>query len=678
MGYAKMKLIPASEISIELDKSKNVAYDFTVDDFYTFCTDDGIFIQDSMSIIHPLSDEAQLEIKEKMTNPKSIKSLNGSTTTLSKDMYVGLYILTKPKQNKKPVININNTEDLDKFNDIYDLVRYKGHVCTVGFALYNSCFPKDFAFQTDQATKKKINNILSECLEKYNKDVYNEIVDKLCKLGFKWATIAGSSFTLKNLDIPPEIEKIKKEMVGKDPETVSKLLNKAQKIIEKYLHDTGLGDIIESGCAKGYGQAMQILVAKGLISSMDGEILPGIGTSFIDGLPPDIFFTAGSGARHGMVGRAISTADTGYLARKLVYFLNSVELHPSLNDCKTDRFLQITIIDNDQLSRLKYRFVEKDGKILPIEQANIKVGDTINLRSPVFCKSQKICHTCHGKSFLRKATPFIGIAYGLILGESATQSSMEKFHTGGAIKIKKKDLIKDILMNAPVIKKDILQQFVSADDNSLITKKDCQIEIDVNGLKFADDGDYYFNDDTKKIIFKNLIATYKTDSVNFPLLFDYTVEFDIVHVNTQTKEQLVLNFVSGDVILTSPLEDTEMTALSRYLDRLIGGRIKFFNVEHLFSKIYQQYKDISPLPSVAYEVLLSQILRYKADPKYPARLAKEWDPILLNMRKTIFNEGFIQGLAFENINEAIRTGLTKKTDDNLNILERVFTGEQLK
>jgi len=673
-----IELIPVSEIKIEYDPSMTTAYDFTVEDYFTFCTDDGIFVQDSMSIIHPLSDESQEEIREKMNSPKSLKSLDGSTTSLSKDMYVGLYILTKPKKKKSSPIIITSPEQLNDITDPYILVKFRGHVCTAGFAIYNSCFPRDFEFQTKQATKSELNRVTTICLEKYDKNIFNEILDRLCKIGFKWATIAGSSFTLKNLDVPPEIEKLKKEMVGKDPETVSALLNKAQKIIEKYLHDTGLGDIIESGCAKGYGQSMQILVAKGLISSMEGGILPGIGTSFIDGLPPDIFFTAGSGARHGMVGRAINTADTGYLARKLVYFLNSVELHPSLADCKTNRTLKLSIIDNKQIQKLKFRFIEKNGKIIPIEQAGVKIGDVINLRSPIFCKSQKICHTCHGKSFLRKATPYIGVTYGLILGESATQASMEKFHTGGAIKIKKKNLVNDLISNVPVLNKSIINQFFTTSENSLITKQDCKLEIDVVDLKMSDDGDYYYNEDSKKLVFKNLISTYTSGTTTFPVLFDYVTEFDIVHVINQNKEKIVLEFIKGDVLLISPLEDTEMTELSRYLDRLIGGRIKFFDVEHLFSKIYQQYKDLSPLPMVSYEVLLSQILRYKKDPQYPARLAKEWDPILLNMRKTIFNEGFIQGLAFENINEAIRSGLTKNTDDNLNILEKVFTGEQLK
>ena len=41
-------LIPVSEILIEKDSSITTGYDFTVEDFFTFCTDDGIYVQDSM------------------------------------------------------------------------------------------------------------------------------------------------------------------------------------------------------------------------------------------------------------------------------------------------------------------------------------------------------------------------------------------------------------------------------------------------------------------------------------------------------------------------------------------------------------------------------------------------------------------------------------------------------
>jgi len=669
-------LIPVSEIIIEKDSSITTGYDFTVQDFFTFATDDGIYVQDSMTIIHPLSDKSQQEISEKMTNVNSAKGLDKSVIELSKEMYIGLYVLTKPKKKSNKPITMK-TEDLDKIRDPYIMVSYRNHICTAGIAIFNSCFPLDFSFQEKQANKKLVGEILIKILSKYTQDIYKIVIDKLSHEGFKWATIAGSSFTLKNLDIPKEIYILKKKMDGADPITTSNLLKKAEVIIEKFLHNTGLGDIIESGSAKGYSQTMQILVAKGLISNLDGEILPGIGTSFNDGLSAEVFFKAGQGARAGMAGRAIDTADTGYLARKLVYFLNGIELHPSLNDCKVKKTVDLQVMNSDQLKKLQYRFIEKDGKILPIEKANVKVGDSIKLRSPIFCKSEKICHVCHGNSYSRKPTPYIGAMYALMLGESATQASMQKFHTGGAVNVKKKNMLNDILANDPLLKKNNISEYIVNEENSLVCKKDCTLTIDVIDLKMADDGDYYYNDDTKKFVCNTIVSEFQSGAIKFPILLDYIVDLDITNLISQNKEYIVFKFNAGATILYTSLEDSSMTGLARYLDKLIGGRIKFYSVEHLLSIVYQQYRDISPLPMVAFEVLLSQIFRYKKDPRYAARLGSTWDPILMNLKKSVYNEGFIQGLAFENMNEAIRNGLTQDTGSNLNVLEKVFSGEQI-
>jgi len=669
------KFIPVSEILIEKDSSMTIGYDFTVEDFFTFCTDDGIYVQDSMTIVHPLSDNSQKEIEGKMMNVKSAKGLTKATIELNKEMFIGLYVITKPKKLNRPQ-PIDN-EKLSKISDPYMTVSYKGQICTSGQAIFNSCFPKDFPFIKDQANKKILNKILVKIGEKYEDEVYRMVLNRLSHEGFKWATIAGSSFTLGNLDVPKEIDVIKKKMDGADPLTTSKLLGEAEKIIAKYLHDTGLGDIIESGSAKGYGQVMQIAVAKGLISNLDGEIMPGIGTSFSDGLPADVFFKAGQGARAGMAGRAIDTADTGYLARKLVYFLNSVQLHPSLRDCKTDRTIKVQIYDSDHLSKLQFRFIEKGGKIIPIEEGNVKVGDTINLRSPVYCKSEHMCHTCHGTGYKRKATPYIGAMYALMLGESATQSSMEKFHTGGAVKIKKKNMLNDILFNAPILKKETTSRYISNGENSLICNRDCKLIIDIKDQKMSMDDDFYYNEETKKIVFKTIVSKLIADGIEIPIMLDYLIDADITNLKNQTKEELEFHFIKGETILYTSLEDSSMTGLSRYLDRLIGGRVKFYDVDHLLSIVYQQYRSISPLPVVAYEILISQILRYKDDPRLAARLGKTWNPELMNLKKTVYNEGFLQGLAFENMNEAIRNGLVQETGSDLTVLEKVFTGEQI-
>lgn len=669
-------LIPINSINIEKSPDVTTGYDFTVEDFFTFCTDDGVFVQDSMTVIHPLSDKSQKEISEKMMNVKSATGLTNTITELSKDMYIGLYIITKSKKKNNRPLPISN-EELEKVNDPYMMVSYRNKICTAGFAIFNSCFPKDFPFQNKIADKSTIKKLITKAIGMYDQEVFRKIMDNLAKVGFKWATIAGSSFTLANLEVPKEIFKLKKQMDGADPEETTRLLDEAEKVIKKFLHDTGLGDIIESGSAKGYDQAMQISVAKGLISDLDGNILPGIGTSFSDMLPPDVFFQAGQGSRVGIAGRVLDTADTGYLARKLVYFMNGVELHPSLNDCGTKRTIEVNVVDSGHLAKLQYRYVVKNGKTIPIEDADVKVGDSIHLRTPIYCTSEKICHVCHGTSYKRKPTPYIGAMYALMLGESATQASMVKFHTGGAVRIKKKNILTDLIHNAPFLKKDILSKYLIKSGNDLVCKEDCKLIVDVEDLKMSDDGDYYYNDETKKIVLKTIVSNLFFRSIKIPILLDYVIQIDVTKVTKQTKEELIFGFNKGDTILYTTLEDNSMTALSRYLDRLIGGRIKFYNTEHLLSIVFQQYKSLSSLPMVVVEVLISQILRYKDDPKFPARLGKEWKPELMNLRKSVYNEGFIQGLAFENINEAIKNGLLQNTGDNLNILEKVFVGEKL-
>ena len=48
---------------------------------------------------------------------------------------------------------------------------------------------------------------------------------------------------------------------------------------------------------------------------------------------------------------------------------------------------------------------------------------------------------------------------------------------------------------------------------------------------------------------------------------------------------------------------------------------------------------------------------------------------MVNLKNNVFASGFIQGLAFENINKAIETGLVSEHDLDPSILERIVTGE---
>jgi len=406
------------------------------------------FDGDTMAIYHPLTNEAQAEARTRMMKLTSGTSSSEFIFGLSKEMWAGLYTISKDRKPTGSPIAVSN-EDIANAIEPYIAVKYRGNKTTMGKAIINSCFPQNMGFMEAQATKKTIGARIEATYEKHGGEVIKIVVDKLKEVGFKWATIMAPSMNLDSFELPPSVIKIKEKIKTANPEEAQVLLEEAQKILEKHLDNTGFGDLANSGSTKGWSQPMQILVAKGVIADPDGNVLDPISGSFADGLSNKEYFDASQGARKGIIDRVINTADTGYMARKLAYLLNTVELDKITKDCRTTRTLDVKL-DSVLIGRFIGRYVIKKGKLMLFEDAKYKIGDIANLRTPIFCSSPKICHTCYGKLLERHQTPYVGILAAQIIGERGTQLIMKTFHTGGAVSLIKRDMLGDIINNDPM------------------------------------------------------------------------------------------------------------------------------------------------------------------------------------------------------------------------------------
>jgi DNA-directed RNA polymerase subunit beta' len=408
------------------------------------------FDGDQMAVYHPLTRQAQDEIKEKMMKIVSTKNMKSVTIALSKEMNTGIYVLTKDTKLTSSPVAVT-PEILEKATDPYIPVTYRGKNTTMGRAILNSVFPPDFEFINKPVTGGMINDLMPVLINKYGEKKTKEIYSKLEKIAFKFVTIIAPSFELKDLDMPPEIAAIKEKIKTATPTEAFKLIEQGQQIIKKRLDGTGVKDLIDSGASKGWDQPSQILIAKGVIADPQGRVLDPISSSFSDGLKPTEYFKASSGARKGMVDRALNTGDTGYFNRKLVYLLNSVEASPSIKDCGTKRTIPIRL-SKDYIGRLDGRYIQKPGgRIIPFKKEDYKIGDTIHLRTPIYCESKKVCHTCYGELLKRHKSPFIGVIAGSAIGERGTQLIMRTFHTGGAATMAKHDIFEDIIQNDPLV-----------------------------------------------------------------------------------------------------------------------------------------------------------------------------------------------------------------------------------
>lgn len=665
-----LELIPISDIEIVFDPNETIGYDLTVEDYYTFASHDGVYIQDTMAIYHPITNEAQEEVKTKMMNGEGGDSDTAVTFELSKEMCAGLYILTKNV--KKAVSPVAVTDEILKSaTDPYIPVIYRGQKTTMGKAIFNSAFPTSFPFVNEVVTKKVVNSLIPVILKKYGREQAIATFSALKTIGFKFATISSPSISLNDIQLPTSILQLKKKLESATTEEAAALLKEMEKLLIDHLKDTGLYDLVQSGSGKGWSQPMQILVAKGLIADPTGKVLPPVTGSFASGLTNKEYFAAAAGSRKGIIDRVLNTADTGYMSRQLAYVLNTVEIDRHLRDCGTKRHLSFRMT-SAMKGRFTGRYVLKGNSVQPFDPQTMKVGDVLNLRSPIFCESPKLCHTCYGDLLKRHHSPYAGVLAAQLIGEAGTQTIMKSFHTGGAVKIQERDIRYDIIQNDPLTTKDIVMKNLGQNNTELFTKRPMVMTLNLDDYPLPDDMTYVEADD--EIIVKALVAKVEYEDVIFNIILDYPAILKVYKQERVGKEELKLTFDANSTVLDIPMQTDDTKAQIQYVRRLLGGREIYKDANHLFLKLFAVYGTLRDMDSVHLEVLLSQALRDKKNQSIPARLGEKWDPVMINIKKIVFKTSFIQGLAFENINEAIKTGLITEDGGEPSILEKVLTG----
>jgi len=631
------------------------------------------FDGDQMGLFHPLTKQAQQEAKDKMMRGEGSKNSDYVNYELSKEMVAGLYTMTKNIKQAKSPVGVTK-EMIEQGTDPYLPVKFKGKNTTLGRAIFNEAFPSDFPFVDKLVTKGVVNDLIPVVIRKYGEDVSIKVFSKLEKIGFKFATILSPTLTLDMIEMPPSIMRIKAKIPGSSPEEATKLIEEAKVIMVQHLKDTGLYDLMESGAGKGWSQPGQILIAKGVIADPKGNLLPPIEGSFADGLKTTEYFSAASGARKGMADRALNTATTGYFTRQLVYVLGSAEASATVKDCKTKRHLTLRLT-NDLIKRLTGRYIIKPGGKLDLfDKSKYKPGDTIRLRTPIYCESKKFCHTCYGKMLQRHKTPYVGILAGSLIGERGTQLIMQTFHTGGAATLVAHDILQEILDNDPLIDVSLKNYFTQSDANLLVNKP-AKLTIDMTNYEM--NNNIQINDD--HIWVNHLLSRIEFSDTIFNMILDYPVHIKKVKMTEVGKELLTFEYIQNDILLEVPLQTSEIKEQVNYVNRLLGGKVVFKDPSHMLNKVMKVYgKKVSNLDLCHFEVLVSQVLRDKTNQTLPARLGKTWDPVMMNIKNAVFAQGFVQGLAFENVNKAIETGLISEEEVDPSILGKLITGEVIK
>ncbi|MFH2104944.1 MAG: DNA-directed RNA polymerase subunit beta' [Parcubacteria group bacterium] len=446
------------------------------------------FDGDQMAAHVPITPMARKEAKELMAAEGNLlKPATGvPSTTASQDIVLGCYYMT----NIKPGV----TGEGKYFTDIEETllayqngrvdirakikVRINGDIIEtcVGRIVFNLILPKEMWFINKTLDKKSVTKVISQCLEEFGQERTVEFIDNLKKIGFKYLTKSGLSWSMDDLHVPLEkpalmkkagaqVEEVRQQYKSgllTDEERYRKIIEIWSKIKDEITEVTvGALDkygpvhmMVESGARGSWPQIVQMSGMRGLMAAPSGKTieLP-VKSSFKEGLGVLEYFISTHGARKGLSDTALRTANAGYLTRRLIDVSQDIVI--TKIDCGDKGGIEVNRQDSedmgkDLVSRLigrtalvdivvgKKKLIAKDEVIdRHVAEKIDKSGlDNIKIRSMLTCNLSKgVCQKCYGWDLAQNEPVGIGEAVGIIaaqsIGEPGTQLTMRTFHTGG-------------------------------------------------------------------------------------------------------------------------------------------------------------------------------------------------------------------------------------------------------
>ena len=467
------------------------------------------FDGDQMAVHLPLSNEAVLESQILMLQSHNILNpANGAPITVpSQDMVLGLYYITKlrPGAKGEGLTFYGPEEAIIAFNEgrcdlhaavkviVKDLVdgKIQKHLVdtSVGRVIVNQVIPDEIGYFNGIISKKSLRGLIAEVIKVVGMARACSFLDGIKNLGYRMSYLAGLSFNLDDIIVPPE----KEDIVNKGQEEVDQITDnydmgfitdneRYNQVIDTWTHvnnnlkaavmkhmteaDQGFNAVymmLDSGARGSADQIAQLAGMRGLMAKPQKAGTEGRGTienpilsNFKEGMSVLEYFISSHGARKGLADTAMKTADAGYLTRRLVDVSHDVII--TEEDCGTLRGLECTALKSgdEVISTLYERILGRvsvhdvvnphtgevivkagdeivEDKAKAIEDAGIEM---VEIRSVLTCESKKgVCRKCYGRNLATARMVQIGEAVGVIaaqaIGEPGTQLTLRTFHAGG-------------------------------------------------------------------------------------------------------------------------------------------------------------------------------------------------------------------------------------------------------
>lgn len=337
---------------------------------------------------------------------------------IEKDKYFVLmndvYRELQGKTTKEPIFTLKDPVLL--FNadipNIKDKVETTVGKAIVNYILLAKNFGAKLEYLNESTGAEKYENIVIDALKKdiITVEEYINFVNS-CTMIQGLSRIVTISATYKVLTPPPNLEKFKKDLIAefdklygknwvKDSVKVIEFGNRLKEEDAKYIADDPANNKLLSGKVKNNARAKMYL-SFGADAGFDevGADANMVFNSLLEGYPEDKkqLATIYNASRAGSFSRGAETQDGGVLAKVALRSTANLTIEPGDCGAKYGKEFYVT---KDLAKALAGRSIIKNGKSEKIEDGSKFIGQTIMIRSPMYCeyKHPTYCSVCVGEN----------------------------------------------------------------------------------------------------------------------------------------------------------------------------------------------------------------------------------------------------------------------------------------
>lgn len=319
---------------------------------------------------------------------------------------------------------------------------------TVGRYIVNllvipASYREKYGYVNKELTKKNLGAIEKQMGEMLLDDEmtvgeYATYLDRGEWLGMGSVYFLGPSLNY-NINLPiKEVTEKRDELFEKNKEAIKRGDSAVAEMVEKEvlklakdkleMSDNEAYDFYRAGIGTFENHYKKTSIMGGAIENPYTKKLDIMKSNYTEGVSKEEYPKYSNLTLVGGYSRGIETQTSGYEAKKIRSALQTVVLDEDETDCGTTHYLEF-VIPKEMKDMFINRYVLDGGKLTLLTNKNIDqfVGKNVKMRSPMYCKGEKICSVCAGKLFYKLGIKNVGLVTDAISGV-LMNASMKKFH----------------------------------------------------------------------------------------------------------------------------------------------------------------------------------------------------------------------------------------------------------